>query len=51
MSVESTKLRMLELGKKHRRHAVERGALFAIDDLEHAGRIEELDRAQASAMV
>ena len=41
---------MLELGEEHRRHAVERRALLAIDDLEHAGGVEELERAQARAV-
>ena len=48
--VEPFELRILELGQKHRRHAVERGAPFALDGLQHLARRRSFDRAQAGAV-
>ena len=48
--VESSEVGMLELGEEHRRHAVERGALLAIDDFEDARGIEEFERTQTGAV-
>ena len=48
--VVAREIRALELGDEHRRHAVERGAAFAMDGLEHLLRVERHDRAEAGAV-
>jgi len=49
-SGRSAEVRVLELRDEHRRHAVERGAAFAIHRLQHAPGIERFDRADARAV-